>query len=555
MRSSRWIASVALPLTLGLAVAGCGGDSGDGGGGGGGGADQQAKNDSTEVSVFGTEPENPLVPGNTTETGGGKIIDWMFTGLIDYDPVSGEPKEANAEKMELAPDAKSMTVTLKQGWKFHDGTDVKAKNYVDAWNYTAYSPNGQQSASFLSQIQGYDQVHTEDPDGADGPQQAPQPATDKMSGLEVVDDRTFKITFTEPAPTFRIKTGYSAYMPLPDSFFADKAAFEAKPIGNGPWKFASRVPKQEIKLERFDDYQGSDKPKIKMVKVAFPEDADAGYAQVKGNQLDFLDTIPPSGLAGGVWKEDLKGRSGTSDILSIQILAFPLYDPKFQNADFRKAISMAINREEITRVIFEGTRKPVKGYGVPKLPGWSDGACGSLCEYKPEEAKAALARSGFTGTVEITSNADGGHQEWIQAACGNITNTLGLQCQFVPVQTFGEIRQKINAKQMTQIYRAGWLADYPLVENFLNPLYKTGASSNDGDYSNPAVDAKLGEADRATSEEEAFKLYHEAEEMIAQDMPAIPLWNTPANWGHSTKVKNVRMTPQREIDLSFVEIA
>jgi oligopeptide transport system substrate-binding protein len=553
MHRSRWVLGAAMPLTLALVISGCG-SSGSGGGGGGGGAEQQAKNDSTEISVFSTEPENPLVPGNTSETGGSKVVSALWTGLIDYDPVSGEPKNSNAEKIETAPDGKSMTITLKQGWKFHDGTEVKAKNYVDAWNYTAYSPNGLQLASFFAQVKGFAEVNTLDPDG-EGPQKAPEPKAKTMSGLQAVDDYTIKVEFTEPHPIFRVKLGYNAYYPLPDSFFKDPKAFEANPVGNGPWKFVSRVPKQEIKIERNEAYLGEDKPKIKKVTFTFPESQDAAYAQVKGNQLDFLDTIPPSGLAGNVWKTDLAGRSGSSEILSIQVLAFPLYDAKFQNPDFRKAISMAINRQEITEKIFEGNRKPVAGYAIPKVPGWTDGACGDLCKFNPDKAKELFAKSGFKGTVEITSNGDGGHKEWIEAVCGNIKNTLGVDCQFVPVQAFGEIRKKINAHQMTQTYRAGWLADYPLVENFLNPIYRTGGSSNDNLYSNPAVDAKLAEADKAPTEEQAYKLYHEAETLIAQDMPQIPLWNTPAQWGHSDKLKNVRMTPKRELDLSSVEIA
>ena len=553
MRRPRWMAAVVMPLATALVITSCGGDdSGDDGAGGG---TENSKNETGEISLFGTEPENPLVPGNTTETGGGKIVDAMFTGLIDYDPVSSDPRNAHAEEITPSEDGKEMTFKLKEGWEFHDGTPVLAKNYVDAWNYTAYGPNGQQGASFFQQIEGYDQVNLPDPDGPDGPKPAPTPPAKEMSGLEVIDDLTFKVTFTEPHPIFRVKLGYPTYSPLPDSFFADKAAFEAKPIGNGPWKFVSRVPEQEVVVERYDEYKGDDKGKVKTVKFSFLESTDAAYAAVVSNQLDFLDTIPPSALAGNLWQTDLEGRSDSAEILAIQAIAFPLYNPKFQSADFRKAISMAINREEITETIFEGNRKPVAGYAVEKVPGWTDGACGDLCQYDPDEAKKLFQQSGWTGPVEITSNADGGHKEWIEAACGQITNTLGVECRFVPVQTFGEIREKINAREMTQIYRSGWLADYPLVENFLNPIYRTGGSSNDNDYSNPAVDAKLAEADKAPTEEEAFELYHEAEELIAQDMPGIPLWNTPAQFGWSTKLKNVRMTPDRELDLSYVEIA
>jgi oligopeptide transport system substrate-binding protein len=545
MRRPHRIAAGLLPIAL--VVAGCG--SGDGPSTGSGG--DPRKNENTEITIFGTEPERPLVPGDTSETGGGKIVDALFTGLMDYDPVTGEPRAANAESFELTkPD--EYTVKLKKDWTFHDGTPVLAKNYVDAWNYTAYSPNGQQHASFFAQIEGFDQVFTVDPDG-DGPKPPPTPPARTMSGLKVVDDHTFTITFTQPHAVFKTKTGYSAYMPLPDSFFADKEKFLAHPIGNGAFEYVDRVPQQELRMARYEDYKGTDKPKIRQVKVRFM-DSDAAYVDIKGNQLDFLDTLPPQAIAGNVWREDLPGRADVAAVLANQTIAFPLYDKKYQNKDFRHAVSMAINRQEVVDVIFEGNREPATGYGVPKLPGWQEGACGTYCEYNPEEAKKLFDRSGWTGPIEITSNGDGGHKEWVEAICGQISNVLQTECAFAPVQEFSEIREAINAREMTQIYRAGWLADYALVENFLNPLYRTGGSSNDNGYANPVVDAKLAEADSAPTEQEAFALYHEAEKLIAEDMPAVPLWNTPSIYAWSERLTNVRLTPKRELDLSYVEV-
>ena len=181
MRKSRWVAAGAIPLALALAITSCG--SGDDGGGeeqSGGG--DPAKNESVEITVFGIEPARPLVPGDTAETGGGKIVDALFTGLMDYDPVTGEPGLAHAESFELtAPD--EYTVKLKKGWKFHDGTEVTADSYIKAWNYTAYSPNALQHASFFAQIEGYADVHTPDPDGPQAPQQPATPAKTEMSGL------------------------------------------------------------------------------------------------------------------------------------------------------------------------------------------------------------------------------------------------------------------------------------------------------------------------------------------------------------------------------------
>jgi oligopeptide transport system substrate-binding protein len=542
MRRSRWIAGVAMPLAAALALAGCGSSSSNNSSGGGGGADQQAKNDAAEITLHSSEPQNPLIPGNTNEEGGAKVVDEMWTGLVINDPVTNEVTNANAEKLDLAPDATSLTVTLKKGWKFHDGTEVKAKNYVDAWNYVVFGPNGQLGASFFEGIKGYKEVSDE------------KSTVKAMSGLQVVDDNTFKVTFDGPHAIFPLKLGYHVFVPMPDSFFKDPKAFEQNPIGNGPYKFVARVPKQSISLERFEGYGGTDKGHIKKVKYLFPESLDASYAQVKSNQLDFLEQVPISAIVGNLWKTDFKDRSGKGDVLAIQIINFPLYDAKYKNADLRKAISMAIDRDAINKKLYEGNRKPVKGFAVPKTPGWEDGAC-EACVFNPDKAKEAFAKSGYTGKIEITSNADGGHKEWIEAACGSIKNTIGLDCQFVPVQTFGEVRKKITAHTMTQMYRGGWIADYPSIENFLNPLYRTGGSSNDGLYSNPAVDSKLAEADGATTVDGANKLYREAEKMLAQEMPAIPLWATPRLFVYSNKIKNVRMTPKGQLDLGFVDMA
>lgn len=550
MRRPRWVAAGAIPIAVGLAITGC--SSGSGGEEPASGDGDANKTASAVITVFGSEPERPLVPGDTNETGGGKVIDAMFTGLMEYDPVSGEPREAQAESFELtAPD--EYTVKLKKGWKFHDGTEVKADNYINAWNYTAYGPNAQQMASFFTQIEGFDDVYTEDPDGPDGPQLPPTPKSDKMSGLTKVNDYEFKIKFATPHAIFKVKTGYTAYMPMPDSFFADPEAWKKNPVGSGPFKYVGRVPEQNVELERYDDYQGDDKPKIKGVKFTFT-DADAAYADVKGNQMDFMDTMPPSAIAGNVWQTDLPDRAKAWPVMSIQSISFPLYDPKYQNVDFRHAVSMAIDREQITKTIFEGNRKPLTGFAMDLVPGYEPGACGEWCEYNPTEAKKLFDASGWTGPIQITSNADNGHKEWVEAVCGQIQEALKTECTFEPVATFGEIREAINANAMTQIYRSGWLADYPLIENFLNPIFRTGGSSNDNGYSNPEVDAKLAAADSADTTEEAYRLYHEAEEMIADDMPAVPLWETPAISGWSERLTNVRLTPKRELDLSYVEV-
>ena len=195
------------------------------------GAEDPAGQAGGEIVVAGCTPENPLIPGNTSETCGGDIIDAMTSKLVQYNTENAAPENDIAESIETT-DNKLFTVKLKP-YKFHDGTDVKAKNFVDAWNYTAYGPNGQAGSYFYAPLPGTPTC------SAPTTECKQKPKAKTMSGLKVVDDMTFTIQTTEPVSNLPVRLGYSAFAPMPDSFFADPKAFEKKPIGAGPFKMDS----------------------------------------------------------------------------------------------------------------------------------------------------------------------------------------------------------------------------------------------------------------------------------------------------------------------------
>src|SRR6478752_168671 len=106
------------------------------------------------VTVHGCNPQNPLIPGNTNETCGGNVIDAVTAKLVHYNAETGAPENDIADKIETT-DNQNFTVTLKHGYKFQDGTEVKAKNFVDAWNWVSYGPNAQQNSYFFQPIDGF----------------------------------------------------------------------------------------------------------------------------------------------------------------------------------------------------------------------------------------------------------------------------------------------------------------------------------------------------------------------------------------------------------------
>ncbi|WP_405100564.1 ABC transporter substrate-binding protein [Micromonospora sp. NBC_01412] len=544
--SKRASGAIALGAAFALVATGCSSSSDDGGDAG--------NSADGAITIDGTEPENPLVPANTTETGGGKIIDWMWTGLVEYPNDGGAPRNALAESIETA-DSKVYKIKIKQDTKFHDGTAVKAKNFVDAWNWGAHSPNGAQNSSFFADIQGFEDVNTADPDGADGPQKAPEPKAKEMSGLKVVDDWNFEVTLAAPTAVFPTKLGYSTFMPLPDAFFAGKAEdFGKKPIGNGPVKFVSWENNVSIKLTRFDDYQLRDKMKIKDVNLKISQDDNAVYSDLVSNNIDFQQQVPVAALAGDKWKQDLGERAVSSVAPVTGIIAFPIYDKRFTNPKLRRAVSLSINRQEITDKIFFGNRKPADSWANPLAPGAAPGNC-TACQFQVDEAKKLLAEAGgFSGEMVFYYNADASHKEWMEAVAQQVKTNLGINARAEGVPTFAVFRQNINAHKMKGPYRAGWQQDYPDVENWVNPLYVTGGSSNDGLYSNKQVDALAKEAGAAPSLDASHAKFAEAVKLIDADAPSIPVYFSGQQSGHSEKIKKMELTNVGELDITTVEL-
>ncbi|WP_322750568.1 MULTISPECIES: ABC transporter substrate-binding protein [unclassified Frankia] len=503
------------------------------------------------ISYNETEPENPLIPGNTTEVGGIGVLGALFKGLVEYDAKTAAPRNAVAASIQTN-DAKVYTIKLKPGWTFHDGTPVTARSFVDAWNYTAYSPNEMQGANYFSHIEGFGQVNNAT---ADGKQPATLPPAKEMSGLKVVDDRTFVVTLSAPFSTFATQLGYAAFFPLPASFFADRKAFEAHPVGNGPFQFVSYTKGKNILVQRYDNFAG-EKPHIDGIDFRFYPNLDDAYADVLANKLDYLSFTPWSSTVNNKIKTDLPDtRRVAYKYLGYQAIAFPLYDKRFADPNLRRAISMAIDRVDLIKKVFNGARTPADGLVAPNVQGHVDNQCGELCTYQPEKARQLFDATGFQGPIVLTSNVDSANQQWMEVTCASIQKALGRECTFVSVPTLGALRKKLNDHTMDAIYRSAWVADYPSIENFLNPLFKTGGSSNVGQYSNQAVDALLTRADEAPSEQEGEQLYQQAERLVLQDMPTIPIWFQSATAAWSSRLHNVVPTQFRELDLTSVTVS
>ncbi|MEU7559096.1 peptide ABC transporter substrate-binding protein [Streptomyces eurythermus] len=511
---------------LALTATGCAGAGGNGG---------------AVLSSSWADPQNPLEPANTNEVQGGKVLDMIFRGLKRYDPKTGKARDFLARSIETR-DSRTFTVRLKDGWIFSNGEKVTARSFVDAWNYGANLRNNQKNAYFFGYIDGYDEVH---PDN--GRQRA-----DTLSGLKVVDDHTFTVRLNQKFSGFPDTLGYAAFAPLPRAFFTDHAAWVRKPVGNGPYTIESYTKGAQMYLKKWDRYPGPDKARNDGVTLLVYTDSNTAYTDLLAGNLDLADDIPAAQLKNV--ESDLGERYLNTPAGILQTLAFPYYDKAWSRPGAEKVrtgLSMAINRRQITDTIFRGTRTPATDWTSPVLGaagGYKEGLCGRACDYDPGRARELIEEGGGIpgGRLTVTYNADSGsHRQWVDAVCNSINNALGddRACVGNPVGTFADFRNQLGGHRMTGPFRAGWQMDYPLIQNFLQPLYYTGASSNDGAWSDEEFDRLVDRANAETDPARSVALFQRAEEVVRDHMAAIPLWYQNGNAGYSERLSHVALNP------------
>ncbi|SNS52513.1 oligopeptide transport system substrate-binding protein [Geodermatophilus saharensis] len=546
--SKRRSALVATGLSAALLLTACGGgddsESGSGGGGGEGGT----------FSIYIGEPENPLIPSNTTESEGHQVISSLWTGLVQYAADGAVEYTGVAESIE-SEDNTTWTVTLKDGWTFHDGTPVNAQSFVNAWNWGAYSPNAQGASYFFSNIQGYDELQA--PTDADG-NPTGEPAATEMSGLQVVDDQTFTVTLASPFAQFPVTVGYNAFYPLPESFFEDPEAFGTRPVGNGPFQASEDfVPGQGFTVTRYDDYAGEEAAKAEEVEFRVYADLNTGLNDVEAGNLDVLPDMPPDALAGA---EDTFGdRFIEAPSSGFTYMAFPTYDPRYSDKRVRQALSMAVDRQAISDAIFSGSRTAADDAIAPVVDGYREGAC-EYCALDVDRANQLLDEAGFDRSqpIELWFNAGAGHDAWVEAVGNQLRENLGIEYTLRGDLDFSEYLPLQDEKGMTGPFRLGWSMDYPSPQNYLEPLYSTAAlppaGSNASFYSNPEFDSLVQQGNGASDNEQAIELYQQADDILLEDMPIMPMFFDLEQALRSENVSDVVIDVFGDIDVAAVTV-
>ena len=293
-------------------------------------ADGKVRGGSFSLSI--SEPER-LLPATTTDLNGGQVLSALFTGLVEYDPVTAEPQPAMAESI-TSEDQRNWTIKIKPGWTFHNGEPVTAGSYVDAWNFASYAPNAAGNASFFSKVEGYENLQGD-------PKATPPvpPKAREMTGLAVVDDSTFTVRLKEPFSQFPLTLGYQAFYPMPKAGLSDPKGFEQAPVGNGPYMMDGVWRHDDaIRVKRLAGFQGAT-PSADTVEFRIYSTLETRLRDLQAGELDIATSILQEELP--KVRAEFGDRFVERDSSAFDYLGFPMKDPAFARKELRQALSMA----------------------------------------------------------------------------------------------------------------------------------------------------------------------------------------------------------------------
>ncbi|MBD7915242.1 peptide ABC transporter substrate-binding protein [Clostridium sp. Sa3CUN1] len=540
----RKICAVALTLALGMSVfAGCGngGDSAEAG--------------RSLIYNLGADPET-IDPTLNTASDAGTIIENAFEGLMRLDE-NEKATPGVAEKYDVSDDKLEYTFHLRKDAKWSDGEPVTAKDFEFSWIRALTKETAAEYSYQLYYIKNAEKFYNGE-------------ATREELGIEVIDDHTLKVTLEAPTAYFLELTAFTTYFPeREDIVTADPEGWATEPetyVSNGPFKLVQWDLKDQLVFEKNKEYWNAKDIKLPGLVFKLVTDENTAYASLKSGEFDMVSSVPPAEIAGG----QEEGLVTIYPNLATYMLVFNVgkqstlpEDVKkaLSNAKVRKALSIAIDRKAITENVTKSGQIPAYSF-VPqgilndKGEDFADREYYDANKANIEEAKALLAEAGYPNgeglpTLEFMYNTEGAHKLVAQAIQQDWAK-IGVNVEL----TNQEWKVFLNTRQEGgyEIARHGWSGDYVDPMTFLD-LWVTDGGNNDAGYSNPEYDKLVNEAKIEGDLEKRWEIMKEAEDIVMNDMPIIPIYYYTLVKGAKPEVKGVRVSSLGHVyfDKAYIE--
>ncbi|AQS07795.1 peptide ABC transporter substrate-binding protein [Clostridium beijerinckii] len=540
------LCAVALAATLGLTVlAGCGSKKTD-----------KAATSGKQELVFNLAADPKTLDPGLNQAVDGSIVDAnAFEGLCKLDE-SGKAIPGQAEKWEVSDDKLTYTFHLKKDLKWSNGDPVKASDFEYAWK-RVLNPETASIYSFqLLYLKGGEEYNT-------------GKGTADQVGVKATDDSTLVVTLAAPCPYFLELTSSTTYMPVDQKIVEGNKdwAKDAKTlVSNGPFKFTDYKIKDQIVLEKNENYPDKDKIKLDKITMKMVTENTSAWASYKTGQFDMVYSVPSSEI-----EQAIKDKTATTfKMLGTQYVDVNVSDKAkeidpnaakvLSNAKFREALANAIDRTTIVEKVLKSGQTPAHSFVAPGItaPDGKDFANKKYFEENGdiEKAKKLLAEAGYPDgqglpPLVVLYNPENGNGELYQAI-QDMWKKIGVNVE-LQTQEWKVFQATRDAKNY-EMARGAWTGDYSDPMTFVDMFISTSPNNEVG-YNNPKYDQLVDAAKNETDANKRFDILHQAEDLLMEEMPIIPLYHDTKTFGIKDYVKGVRVSPLGYIyfDSAYIE--
>jgi oligopeptide transport system substrate-binding protein len=512
-----------------------------------------AKGGLQEVTYnLGTEPA-AIDPAITQGIPEANIILQVFDGLTRIDN-KNMPQPAIAASWTISADLKTYTFTLRDA-TWTDGTPVTASDFEYAWiralspelaaayAYQLYYVRGGQAFNMSIKVGTKYYVQSVDAKGnpltkKEGGKDVPVPNMakeidpSKDVGVKALDAKTLQVELESPTVYFLNLTAFPTYMPVCKAVVSTNDKWASDPtnfVTNGPFKLTEWSHNEKMIFVNSPTYWDKDKVKLTKITYFMVEDETTALSMFQSGQLDASSTVPVSELP----KLVTSGDAQILPYLGTYYYMFNVTKKPFSDVRVRMALTLAINRKNITESITQGGQIPALAY-VPygiadALPGSDFRKASQESFYKDDDLAAAqklLADAGYPGgkgfpSFTLLYNTSNAHKSIAEAIQQMWNKNLGISCTLKSEEWGVYLDDRTNLNY--SVARAGWIGDYMDPNTFLD-MFVTNGGNNGTGWSNKTYDALIAKAKATTDPTARMATLHDAEKILMTDMPIIPIY-------------------------------
>ena len=495
-----------------------------------------------------------IAPNTYQESIGYKVVRQIFEGLMRYEVAPDGLTMSTVPNLctsyEVSSDARVFTFTIRQGVYFQPpvNTEVTARDFVASWNAVADPANwvAGTPAYILAPIAGADDT------GA---------ARHGLAGVTALDSGTLQVTLKYPFAEFPASLGHPilSVWPVAYAIIEGLTKFAERPIGTGPYVLQTWVRNREIDLVRNPHWWNASEANGPFVDaVHMPEftSLSTEWLAFQAGQIDFT-SLPVGQVASSAKLAAEKGWIAKKwPQLSVEFIGINQKSPVVggaKNLPLRQALSYAVDRDTVIDTVLEGVPNLPNGVVPVGIPGSDLSAL--PYPHDPAKARQLVKQLGAVPQLKLWYNTGANFEEILAPVQAN-WQTIGLRVTMTGHE-WGTYLTKCSQGAQDQLYRLGWSADYPSIDDFLYPLFQSGVSgvNSFAFYSNPTVDELLGTARATTDQTQRLQIYAEAEKEILADAPIIPLYFGCDYRVTSRRVLGQQHDPMGSQDMNLVWVA